>query len=809
MPGLRPCPSPEQLRELFAGRLGDDRAEDLERHLTECEACGRAAATLQVPDPLAETMRAGATLADRPDPPQVTDLIRRLKHFPWVANSPSESRPSQAPPGEESSGGYPFLDPPQGPGEIGRLGLYRILRVLGAGGMGVVFEAEDTQLRRPVALKVLHAAQAAGAAARERFVREARSAASLDHDHIVTIHQVGEDRGVPYLAMQLLKGQSLQDRLEAANQRRAAPLLPAEVLRIGREVAEGLAAAHARGLIHRDIKPANIWLETLAGGEGMDSSRFRVKILDFGLARPTADAHLTQEGVIIGTPAYMAPEQARAGAVDQRSDLFSLGCVLYLLGTGHMPFKGPDAITTLVSVALDSPRRPREVNPEVPPALSDLVMRLLARDPTERPSSAQEVVAALRLIEERPDADLSLLDPTSPPRRRAWVAGLLLAVFLAGSLVWYFQSDREPSSTTARKPTTAPPTNRPKDKLSSARRRSPRARRESPDPAAKGMEAWIQGTATLPPQRQVKRVVAKLRELNPRFDGRVEHRIEKGVVRVFRLVTDEVTNLTPLRAFPGLRFLVCRGSGSGKGRLADLRPLHGLGLTHLDCGGNRIKDLSPLKGMPLNYLSCWHTRVRDLRPLRGMPLLDLACEGVPIEDLSPLKESPLKRLNCGGTRVTDLTPLKGLPLTYLACYNTHVTDLKPLRGMRLKTLWFSHTRISDLSPLKDMPLDKLVFWATPVRDLRPLCGMPLTRLFCSNTPVSDLTPLRGMKLVALRIQQTRVTDLSPIRGMPLRAIWYDGKTERDLKILRGIRTLEQVNDQPAAEFWKKVKAGKK
>src|SRR5262249_7079741 len=160
------------------------------------------------------------------------------------------------------------------------LGPYRVLKVLGAGGMGVVFHAEDPQLQRAVALKVVLPALAASASARERFLREARAAAAIEHDHIVTIHQVGEDRKLSFLQMQSLGGESLEDRLKRE------PKLPAaEVLRIGREVAEGLAAAHEGGLVHRDIKPANIWLE---------GNRGRVKILDFGLARAVADdAHLT------------------------------------------------------------------------------------------------------------------------------------------------------------------------------------------------------------------------------------------------------------------------------------------------------------------------------------------------------------------------------------------------------------------------------------------------------------------------------------------------------------------------------------
>ena len=191
---------------------------------------------------------------------------------------------------------------------MGWLGPYRVLSKLGAGGMGVVLEAEDSQLRRRVALKVMKPQIAASASARRRFLREAQTAAAAEHDHIVAIFQVGEVGGVPYIAMPLLHGHTLADRLSEAAEDNVPPdcqggLPLDEVVRIGREVAQGLDAAHRQGLIHRDIKPANIWLEAETG---------RVKILDFGLARAASDdEHLTQAGATVGTPSYMSPEQTR------------------------------------------------------------------------------------------------------------------------------------------------------------------------------------------------------------------------------------------------------------------------------------------------------------------------------------------------------------------------------------------------------------------------------------------------------------------------------------------------------------------
>jgi WD40 repeat protein/serine/threonine protein kinase len=304
---------------------------------------------------------------------------------------------------------YDFLAPAQQPDEIGRLGGYRILQVLGAGGMGVVFLAEDPALKRKVALKAMLPALAASATAKQRFLREAQTAAAIEHDHIVAIHQVGEDRGVPFIAMPFLKGEPLDRRLDRE------PVLPvADILRIGREASNGLAAAHAADLVHRDIKPANLWLESFPGQPGASAPECRLKILDFGLARVATDnAGLTQQGAILGTPAFMAPEQAAGQAVDGRCDLFSLGCVLYRMCTGQPPFTGKDTISILVAVALEHPRPPVELRQELPEALSALVMRLLAKKPEERPESARVVAEALR------DIETQLAEGATPPGPRS------------------------------------------------------------------------------------------------------------------------------------------------------------------------------------------------------------------------------------------------------------------------------------------------------------------------------------------------------------------------------------------------------
>src|SRR5262249_55276176 len=263
----------------------------------------------------------------------------------------------------------------------GCLGHYDILEVIGKGGMGVVLRAFDEKLHRVVAIKVMAAQLATSGTARKRFTREAQAAAAVSHDHVVTIHAVEEANGLPYLVIQYVSGISLQQRLA-----RDGPLQPAEVVRIGMQTAGGLAAAHAQGLVHRDIKPANILLEN-----GVE----RVKITDFGLARAAADASLTQSGVVSGTPQYMSPEQARGEHPDERSDLFSLGSVLYVLCTGRPPVRASDSMAVLKRVCEETPRPIRDANADIPDWLVAVIDKLHAKDPADRYQSAAEVAALL------------------------------------------------------------------------------------------------------------------------------------------------------------------------------------------------------------------------------------------------------------------------------------------------------------------------------------------------------------------------------------------------------------------------------
>jgi eukaryotic-like serine/threonine-protein kinase len=286
-------------------------------------------------------------------------------------------------PGSGAGVSFSFLLPAQAPDEIGRLGKYRVLKLLGKGGMAYVFLAEDLTLARRVALKVMKPDLDSDLDAMPRFLREARLMASIKHPHLVTVYDVGQEPTVVWLAMELLEGESLETWLEKPDGGSLA-----DILRIAREITNAIDAIHQKGLLHRDIKPGNIWLE---------SPGARVKLLDFGLARyANDDAKITQSGMVMGTPAFMSPEQARGEKLDARSDLFSLGCTLYCLCTGTKPFQGENTLAVLTSLAMDTPKSVHERNPAVPRQFSDLVMQLLSKNAEQRPASAAALLQQLQ-----------------------------------------------------------------------------------------------------------------------------------------------------------------------------------------------------------------------------------------------------------------------------------------------------------------------------------------------------------------------------------------------------------------------------
>ena len=291
---------------------------------------------------------------------------------------------------EMSASSWP-ASPHLGPGV--RLGPYQLEALLGEGGMGQVYRARDTRLGRPVAIKVIRAEGAQRSDFRIRFQREAQATAALNHPHICTLYDVGEQQGTAYLVMEYVEGQTLASRL------REGPLPLDQLLRRAVEVSQALAAAHERGIIHRDLKPANLML-TPAG----------VKVLDFGLAKFTrpdpapvdaSSMNATAANMILGTPAYMSPEQTRGEELDPRSDLFSFACVLYESATGVRPFRGASLPEVLREVVSGHPPPPSSLRPELPVGWDSILMRALAKDRDRRYQSAADLFSALEELRGR------------------------------------------------------------------------------------------------------------------------------------------------------------------------------------------------------------------------------------------------------------------------------------------------------------------------------------------------------------------------------------------------------------------------
>lgn len=753
-----------------------------------------------------------------------------------------------------------FLEPSTRSDSLGRLGHYEVLEVLGRGGFGIVFRAFDETLQRVVAIKVLSPLLAATSPARKRFLREARSSAKVRHENIVQVYAV-EEQPLPYLVMEYIPGETLHQKLD-----RTGPLETEEVVHLGVQIAEGLAAAHAKGLIHRDIKPGNILIE--AGNEVC------VKITDFGLARAADDASVTQSGFIAGTPMFMAPEQALGTTLDHRADLFSLGSVLYTMSSGRPPFRANTTIAVLKRVVEDTPRPIPEIIPEVPQWLCDIISKLHAKKPEDRIATAKEVANLLSrgMLDTQKSGQILTFSETAPPnmenktqeippaqsadqpapsptklsavpqprpRSGRWsVAAALVLLSVVGlglteangvtnvrgtiirllspegtlvveiddpavsvkidgsDLVITGAGAREirlkPGNYTVeaskdgkvvtRELITVTNNGRQVVKVSQEAKPAPVTVAITTDKIADAVE-WERSVAAMPAPEQVKAVSARMKELNPGFDGAVEPTIVEGVVTGLKFQTEHVSDLSPVSVFKSLNLLDCASDFSNIGK-------NGL-----------VKDLSPLKGLPLRVFRMLSCPISDLSPLAGMPLKEINIERTQVSDLSPLRGAPLKTLNIYTTPVSDLSPLNGMPLESLQATGTRVSDLSPLRGAPLLALQCVATQVSDLSPLSGMPLQYLLIDRTQVSDLSPLAGMSIRVFGLGYTQVTDLSPLKDMPLEHINILDLKVADLSLLEKLPLKNLDCTIKCQCDAKIVRKCSKLEIINTKPTAEFW--------
>jgi serine/threonine protein kinase len=583
--------------------------------------------------------------------------------------------------------------------------------------MGMVYRAKDTILQRLVALKLLRYNGSDSNRTRDRFLREARAMAALQNDHIVTVFQVGElerPDSVPisFLAMELLHGESLFDWMK----RTPRPSV-ASIVRIGRQAAAGLAAAHAQNLIHRDVKPANLFLEIPASWRSQpDGQRpslgeiARVKLLDFGLAQSVEGEGVRPEESLFGTPGYMAPEQVRGEPIDGRCDLYGLGCVLYELCTGAHPF--PNRIRHKRKAATSEALAPiRDRNPDVPPPVAMLVERMLADVPADRPSSARSVEKELAVFEadfaptdtKTARAAATIVDPIGMPitrKDRRWAAtltALFVALAALGILLVRLLNSQFDSAMAK---------NGPNDESSRRQAASAASTRGVENDAR--MNSWSKGPpdaewcrriGELPPDEQAFYVLRKLKELNPGYNGQAQHvGTESGDVAVFSIHTDNVSDIRPVKALRGLLTFIAVGSKLiGAGKLRDISPLEGLDLRQLFVNGNPdLEDFSAVKGMKnLVQLEAGETKIRSVE---GLPpsLKILVVSRSAVRDLTPLRNlSNLNNFNCLGCPTHSLEPLSELPLKILHCNYQPERDEAVVR------------RMTNLTTVNNLPIQKL------------------------------------------------------------------------------------------------------
>ena len=515
---------------------------------------------------------------------------------------------------------------------------YEIIAEIGRGGMGAVYQARQTSLQRPVALKILPPHMAGDAGYLARFQAEAVAAASLNHPNIVQVFAAGESEGIEYIAMEFVEGETIQHRL-----RRCGRLPLTEALDVAYHVATALDYAwQSAQLIHRDVKPDNIFL----------AQNGAVKLGDFGLAKFLREgaSSVTLTGHVMGSPHFISPEQARGlRDVDFRADFYSLGCTLHSLMTGRTVFEGPDFVSIVLKHVNDAPAPITTLLPDCPASINRLLTRLLEKEREKRPQHYTELLelilhartdaAAWEAGDQRARRRLARDTTQQNGSRWAYVLAAVLSLLVAGGYV--YQKHAVPDQPVANVVTLEDPSDR---------------------------RDFIQSVEKLSPLDRFERVMAKMREVNPGMTGKENFTVEEGEISELTFSSVGVRNLWPLCALDELRVLHCEGNATNRqrGDLVDLTPLAELPLEELDCRWTGVEDLRPLAHLPLKVLRCANTRVTDLTPLQGMALIEL---------------------DIAATQVRDVSVLKGMPLTALRCELTPLRDLEPLRNAPLKTLW--------------------------------------------------------------------------------------------------------------------------
>jgi Leucine-rich repeat (LRR) protein/tRNA A-37 threonylcarbamoyl transferase component Bud32 len=746
------------------------------------------------------------------------------------------------------------------------------------GGMGIIYRALDRRLERDVAMKVLADRPGRGrdgsggtSRTRDRFLAEARINGRLEHPNIVPVHTIGADpAGRPYFTMKLVRGRSLADLLADRRRGQGAELGMAGLLGLFLDVCNAVAYAHSQGIIHRDLKPANIMVgdfgETLVMDWGLarvlrgqrqtSTATHRAAVPDVAaddlqtLVASLSSGGATEDGVVEGTPCYMPPEQARGdiASLDERSDVYALGAILYEMLCLRPPVGGPHVRAILDAVLAGRIVPPSDRVPEraVSPELSAVAMRCLASDPAARYATVaalkQDIERFLehRAVSARPDTAWQALVKLVRRNRGAaiatGVAGGCVAVVIAVAFVanWQARIDADQAREIAEAARTTADAERSRAQQSlDALRKEQTSRQEEQRTTA---PALVEKARRAMERRDFDDALADI-DLALQFDrGLASARLLRGMLLAAsqgdpRGALPEID--LHLSAHPeDIAAVALRDALAQAGDRPSPAQIAGIAEALYGLGARTLAERVRAPGQEL--LGLWRARVDAAWPKAGLRITanrdgDLEILGLPnrraVSTLSPLAGLPVARIDLAGTSVTDLAPLTGAPLAVLDLSDTPVADLAPLAGAplvdlraprsrivdlaampvsRLEILDLSQTAVADLAPLaRARALRKLLLRKTAVRNLAPLAGLPVAELDLSQSGISDLADLRGCaSLSILRLQDNqRLTDLSPLAGLPLTQISMDKTAVADLSPLRAAPlTVISLHDTPVVDL---------